>query len=107
MSNPGGSNAGQVRRLQGIVTNIERTEEVRIDEEGNAWRKCIFTVELVGFSKRTPSEGLPRELKGAKVKVPRWCCFDWHYKTGVKITLTPEESEAILKGESIPAEMKD
>lgn len=79
--------------------DIARTDESEADEEGNVWCKCTFTVEIVSFSRRTPSEELPAGLRGARVKLARWCCFDWHYKTGVKITLTPEETERVLKGE--------
>lgn len=86
------------RRLQGIVKEIIKTGEKKTDEEGNKWEKCIFVVELTGFSKRTPKEVLPEDLKGAKVKVVRWCCFDWHYKTNVRTTLTPEETEKVLSG---------
>jgi hypothetical protein len=38
-------------------------------------------------------------LAGKEVKLVRWCCHDWHYKTGVKKTLEPDETEAVLKGE--------
>ncbi|MCD6510860.1 MAG: hypothetical protein J7L11_10805 [Thermoprotei archaeon] len=89
---------GKIRKLQGIVVKIVKTDESKEDEEGNRWQKCIFVVELTGFSKRTPDEKIPDELRGAKVKVVRWCCFDWHYRTGVRVTLTPEETEAVLKG---------
>jgi len=86
------------RKLQGIVREIIKTNEIKEDKEGNKWRKCIFIVEIIGFSKRTPNEKLPEKLKGAKVKVIRWCCFDWHYKIGVRTTLTHEETEAVLRG---------
>ena len=33
------------------------------------------------------------------VRVVRWCCLDWHYRTGVRATLTREETEAVLGGE--------
>lgn len=92
----------KVRKLQGNVLSIEKTGETFIDEDGNRWEKCIFTVELTGFSKRTPEEKLPEELKGRRVKLIRWCCFDWHYKLGVRKTLEPDETEAVLKG--IPIE---
>lgn len=92
------SGAARRGRLQGFVAEIERTEELKVDAEGNEWRKCIFVIELAGFSRRAPDEELPDELKGVKVKVVRWCCFDWHYRTGVKITLTPEETKAVLQG---------
>lgn len=90
----------EVRKLQGVVLDIERTGEKKKDEEGNLWEKCIFDVELSGFSKRTPKETMPSKLKGKKVKLVRWCCFNWHYKLGVKKTLEPDETEAVMKGES-------
>lgn len=88
----------KIRMLQGTVLNVEKTGENKKDAEGNIWEKCIFSLELTGFSKRTPKEVLPPDLKGKKVKLVRWCCFDWHYKTGIRKTLEPDESEAILKG---------
>ncbi|MEM2135483.1 MAG: hypothetical protein Q6366_002825 [Candidatus Freyarchaeota archaeon] len=91
----------KIRVLQGTVLNIEKTGEKKKDEEGNIWEKCIFSLELTGFSKRTPHEELPSELKGKKVKLVRWCCFDWHYKTGVRKTLEPEETEAVLKNKPL------
>ncbi|HDI74378.1 MAG: hypothetical protein DRJ52_01220 [Thermoprotei archaeon] len=87
-----------MRKLQGIVVEIERTGEYR-ERNGEKWEKCIFTVELIGFSKRTPHEKLPESLKGAKVKIIRWCCYDWHYKISARTTLTPKETERVLKGE--------
>ncbi|MEM3028150.1 MAG: hypothetical protein QW220_05445 [Candidatus Bathyarchaeia archaeon] len=88
-------------RLQGIVKEIERTGEFFQDEDGNKWEKCIFTLELTGFSKRTPDKIPPRELLGKRVKVIRYACFDWHFKLGVRKTLEPDETEAVLKGERI------
>jgi len=87
---------GKIRKLQGIVVDIEKTGESTTDEEGNKWEKCVFTVELTNFSKRTPKEVLPDSIKGKKVKLIRFCCFDWHYKLGVKKTLDPNETEAVL-----------
>jgi hypothetical protein len=91
----------KIRILQGTVLGVEKTGETKKDEEGNVWEKCIFDIELTGFSKRTPGEELPSELRGKKVKLVRWCCFDWHYKTGVRKTLEPEETEAVLKNKPL------
>lgn len=88
----------KARRLQGRVLEVERTGEKKKDEEGNEWERCIFTLELVGFSKRTPEEVLPERFRGRRVKLIRWCCFDWHYKLGVRKTLDPDETEAVLGG---------
>jgi hypothetical protein len=90
--------SGKIRKLQGVVLDIERTGETITDEEGEKWEKCIFTVELTKFSKRTPNEMIPENLKGKRVKIVRYCCFDWHYKLGVTKTLEPEETEAVLNG---------
>ncbi|OYT44226.1 hypothetical protein CW711_01475 [Candidatus Bathyarchaeota archaeon] len=90
----------KVRMLQGKVVKVERTGEYMFDKDGDRWEKCIFTVELTGFSKRTPDEILPENLRGKRIKLVRYCCFDWHYKLGVRKTLEPDETEAILKGES-------
>lgn len=70
----------------------------RKDDEGITWEKCIFEIELTGFSRRTPGETFPERLKGKKVKIIRWCAFDWHYKLGVRKTLEPSETETILEG---------
>jgi hypothetical protein len=90
--------AGKIRKLQGTVADIEKTGESTIDKEGNKWEKCIFAIKLTNFSKRTPNEVLPDDVKGKKVKLVRFCCFDWHYKLGVKKTLDPNETEAVLNG---------
>ncbi|MEM2960979.1 MAG: hypothetical protein QXU67_05180 [Candidatus Bathyarchaeia archaeon] len=87
-----------VRKLQGIVVDIKRTGEYITDEEGDKWEKCIFTIELTGFSKRTPNEALPENLKGKRINLVRYCLYDWHYKVGVKKTLEPDETEAVLLG---------
>ncbi|HGE72987.1 TPA: hypothetical protein ENX78_19290 [Candidatus Poribacteria bacterium] len=86
------------KRLQGRTINIEKTDEYTIDEEGNKWVKCIFTVELTNYSKPASNEPIPEEIKGKKVKLIRYCCFDWHYKIGVRKTLELDESEAVLRG---------
>jgi hypothetical protein len=88
----------KARRLQGRVLQIEKTGEKKKDEEGNEWERCAFTLELVGFSKRTPQEILPEKMRGMRVKLIRWCCFDWHYKLGVRKTLDVDETEAVLGG---------
>jgi hypothetical protein len=87
---------GREERLQGRVTNIEKTKEKKKDEQGNLWEKCIISVELIGFSKRTPKKILPMIVKGKQIKLLRWCCFDWHYKISSRKTLEPNETKAIL-----------
>ncbi|MFB0559956.1 MAG: hypothetical protein ACETWM_01805 [Candidatus Lokiarchaeia archaeon] len=93
------SSKQEIRMLQGTVLDIEKTGEKKEDEEGNLWEKCIFSLELTGFSKRTPKEVVPSGLESKKVKLVRWCTFDWHYKTGVRKTLEPDETEAVIQGE--------
>lgn len=88
----------KARRLQGRVLEIEKTGEKKKDEEGNEWERCVFTLELVGFSKRTPQEVLADKMRGMRVKLIRWCCFEWHYKLGVRKTLDVDETEAVLGG---------
>ena len=58
----------KIRKLQGKVIRIENTGQYMTDEEGEKWEKCIFTVELTNFSKRTPKEVVPKEIIGKKVK---------------------------------------
>jgi hypothetical protein len=88
----------KIRKLQGKVLSIEKAGESMTDEEREKWEKCIFTVELTNFSKRTPNEVVPENIKGKKVKLVRYCCFDWHYKLGIRKTLEPDETEAVLAG---------
>ncbi|HIE18887.1 TPA: hypothetical protein EYP75_04085 [Candidatus Bathyarchaeota archaeon] len=88
----------KIRKLQGRVLEIKRTGETVTDKHGEKWEKCIFTVELTNFSKRTPDEKIPEEIKGKKVRIVRYCCYDWHYKIGVRKTLEPDETEAVLSG---------
>ncbi len=91
----------KVRKLQGIVTDVEKTGEAMTDKDGIKWEKCVFNVELTNFSRRTLEEVIPTKTKGKKVKLIRYCAFDWHYKIGAKKTLEPEETEAVLKGKPI------
>ena len=89
----------KVRVLQGSVEGIQKTGETKKDEDGNIWERCVFSVKLTGFSRRTPELEIPAELAGKVVKQVRWCTFDWHYyPAGTRKTLTPEETEAVLAG---------
>jgi len=90
-------NMSETTKLQGKVLSIKKTGEKKRDEGGNIWEKCVFTVELTGFSRRTPDEAIPPELRGREVKIVRWCCFDWHYKLGVRKTLEQDENEAVIE----------
>jgi len=85
------------RRLKGRVIAVEKTGETTT-RDGETWQKCVFTLEVTRFSKRTPSEVVPSDLKGKKIKLVRYCLYDWHYTLGVEKTLNPEETEAILQG---------
>jgi len=87
-----------IRKLQGKVLEIEKTGEFIRDKEGDKWEKCVFTVELTNLSRRTPNEVIPEKVKGKKVKLVRYCLYDWHYKLGFTKTLEPEETEAVLAG---------
>jgi len=40
---------------------------------------------------------LPKEIDRKVVKVVRYCTFDWHFRVGRSITLTPEETITVLK----------
>jgi len=84
-------------KLRGTVLSIERTAEKKKDNEGVVWEKCIFEVEVDGLSKRANNRDFLRKIVGKKVKVVRWCAFDWHYKIGSKITLEPEEVKPLLE----------
>jgi hypothetical protein len=89
------------KRLQGTVLEVARTGDTKSDDENRKWTRCIFTIELTGFSKRTPNESLPPALEKKTVKLERWCCYDWHYNTGIRTTLDPEETRRILEDNSI------
>ena len=84
------------RRLKGRVIAIEKTGEAAA-KEGENWEKCIFTLEITRFSKRTSNEIVPDWLKGKKVKLVRYCLYDWHYRLGVEKTLGTEETDNLLK----------
>jgi hypothetical protein len=88
----------KVRKLQAKVTEVEKTGDTLKDAEGTTWEKSIFSAEIIGFSKRTPNEVVPKTVKSKKVKLVRFCCYDWHYKLGIKKTLEPDETEAVLAG---------
>jgi hypothetical protein len=85
------------RRLKGRVIGIEKTGET-ITKEGETWEKCIFTLEVTRFSKRTPDEVVPDNLKAKKIKLVRHCLYDWHYKLGIEKTLSREETDSLLRG---------
>jgi hypothetical protein len=88
----------KVRKLQVKALEVEKTGDTLKDAEGNTWEKCIFSAKIIGFSKRTPNEVVPETVKSKKVKLVRYCCYDWHYKLGIKKTLEPDETEAVLAG---------
>jgi hypothetical protein len=88
------------KKLLGTVLQIEKTGERRVDNEGQNWEKCIFTLKITGLSKRTPQEKTSSTIIGKEVKQVRWCCYNWHYKSGVK-TLDSNETEAVLNGKPI------
>ena len=63
------------RRLKGRVIAVERTGEAII-RDGEAWQKCIFTLEVTRFSKRTLLEVVPSDLRGKRIKLLRYCLYD-------------------------------
>jgi len=85
------------RRLKGRVVAVEKTGET-MTRDGETWEKCVFTLEVTRFSKRTPEEVVPSNLRGKIVKLVRYCLYDWHYKLGIEKTLSPEETESLLQG---------
>jgi len=85
------------RRLKGKVVAIEKTGET-IVRDGETWEKCVFTVEVTRFSKRTPFEVVPSNLEGKRIRLVRYCLYDWHYTLGIEKTFTPQETEAVLRG---------
>lgn len=87
----------ETKILRGVVTDAKRTEDFSIDEDGREWRKCLFRVRLSSFSRRTKNRKLPKEIHGKIVDVVRYCTFDWHFRVGRFITLTPEETITVLR----------
>ncbi|WP_455365026.1 hypothetical protein [[Eubacterium] cellulosolvens] len=87
-------------RLQGTVVEISKTGEKTQDEDGLSWERCLFTIALEGYSKRTPDLTLPPELVGKKIKITRYCAYDWHLKLNVTKTLTPPETQLVLNGKT-------
>jgi len=86
-----------VRKLKGKVTAVEKTGET-IKKDGENWEKCIFTLELTGLSEDGLQKQIPASLKGKRVKITRYCFYNWHFMLGIKKTIEPEETEAIFKG---------
>ena len=85
------------RRLKARVIEVEKTGET-VTRESKTWEKCIFALEVTRFSRRTPDEVVPDDLKGKKIKLVRHCLYDWHYRLGVEKTLSPEETDGLLRG---------
>ena len=83
--------------MKGIVIAVQKTGETAT-VDGETWEKCVFTLEITRFSKRTPNEIVPDSLKSKKVKLVRYCLYDWHYKLGVEKTLKAEETDSLLRG---------
>lgn len=83
-------------KLRGKVVAIEKSgETIRVDDEN--WEKCIFTLELTGLSEDGTRKQIPASLKGKRVKITRYCFYDWHFMLGIEKTLEPEET-ARIKG---------
>ena len=94
MSQIGGKPA--VRKLKGKVLAVEKTGET-IRKEDEVWEKRVFTLELTRFSNRSPGVEMPASLKTKRVKIVRYCLYDWHYTSGMEMTIEPEETEVIIK----------
>ena len=90
-----------IKRLQGKIIGIVKTGDTFKDAEGRRWERCILKIKLTGFSLRTPDEKLPTELQGKSLIITRFLCHDWHFKIGALETLSPGETESILKGEAL------
>jgi hypothetical protein len=80
-----------VSKLRAIITNVEKTSEKYEDQYYTVWEKCIIEVEIIGASKMFEDEALLKKFMNRKVRITRWCAYDWHCKVGSKITLDAEE----------------
>jgi len=78
-------------KLRAIVTNVEKTSEKYKNQYDTVWEKYVIEVEIIGASKRFKDEALLQRLMGRRVKITRWCAYDWHCKIGSRITLDVEE----------------
>ena len=87
-------------RILSKVVEITKTGEIKKNEQGTEWEKCIFTVELNAYSKRTPKLIIPSKYEGRRVMTSRYCLYDWHFKVGVNKTLSPKETQAVLNGKT-------
>jgi hypothetical protein len=83
------------RRLKGRVIAIEKTGETA-EGRGDLGEVHLYT-EVTRFSKRTPNEVVPDDLKDRKIKLARHCLCDWHYRSGVEKTLSAEETDHLLR----------
>jgi hypothetical protein len=81
-------------KFRGEVLSIEKTAETRKDEHGETWSNCIFTVKLTDSNSVT-KETVGRQWIGKTIRLKRWCCYRWHYKTHVRITIGNEELSAL------------
>jgi hypothetical protein len=92
-----GESKPAVRKLKGKVIAIEKTGET-IRKDGENWEKCIFTLELTGLSENFVKKQIPASLKGKRVKITRYCFYDWHFMLEIEKTIEPEETGAIFEG---------
>jgi len=82
-------------KLRAIVTNVEKTSEKYKNQYDTVWEKYVIEVEIIGASKRFKDEALLQRLIGKRVKIIRWCAYDWHCKIGSRITLDVEELQTL------------
>jgi hypothetical protein len=80
-----------VSKLRAIITNVEKTSEKCKDQYDTVWEKCIIEVEIIGASRRFKNKAFLKKFMNRKVRITRWCAYDWHCKVGSKITLDAEE----------------
>ena len=58
---------------------------------------CLHT-GLTCLSEGDFQKQIHAALKGKRVKITRYCFYNWHFMLGIEKTIEPEETEAIFKG---------
>jgi len=92
-----GESKPAVRKLKGKVVAIEKTGGT-VRKDGECWERCIFTLELTGLSENLVQKQIPASLNRKRVKITRYCFYNWHFTLGIEKTIEPEETEAIFEG---------
>lgn len=81
-----------------FVSDLIVSGQIMKNADDEKREKCVFIPEPTRLSSRAPAERIPSSLKGEKVKIARYCPYDWHYELDIEKTLEPDETEPVLEG---------